>query len=120
MLAGFGADPKQVVTVSKCQDWPHRTPITLNPDVAAQPRMPSHVTSRHGAILDPRPLERSTSSADGVAISLKALKASVGHGDPCPLAPFSVQQLLSFESYPCGFVGNVLTRGDWAPPQARE
>src|SRR5262249_27979662 len=44
-LAGFGADRKQVVTVSKCQDWPHRTPISLNPDVAAQAR----------------PLERSTS-----------------------------------------------------------
>ena len=45
--------------MSKCQDWPHRTPISLNPDVAAQAR----------------PLERSTSlAADGVAISLKALR----------------------------------------------
>jgi hypothetical protein len=60
--------------VSKCQDWPHGTPITLNPDVAGQPRMPCHVTSHHGAIGGPRPLERSASLAGGAAISVKALR----------------------------------------------
>jgi hypothetical protein len=93
MLAGFGADRKQVVTVSKCQGL---TAQNAHNSQSRRGRLATNafpLTSHHGAILDPRPLERSTSSAGGVAISLKALKASVGHGDPCPvLTPFSVQR----------------------------